>query len=414
MGRAHKTDDITNVTPSILSKISRRLHLQPSHPLGILKRFIESHFNKTYPASTFSVFDSLDPVVTVQQNFDELLFPPDHPGRALTDTYYVNRSSVLRTHTSAHQGEVLRTKASKGYLLTADVYRRDEINCSHYPIFHQMEGILTFDRAKIAEEVAALAPLSLKGKDLSVSSFHASEGSGVTDVAPFSDSNPKQVTHTAQEAELVGAHLRRSLEGLVLELFGGEPLEIRWIDAYFPFTSPSWEMEVKYQGEWLELCGCGVIQQKILDDTGNADRVGWAFGLGLERIAMYLYKIPDIRLFWSTDPRFHSQFSAEAGLTTRFQPFSKYPACYKDVSFWLPPGGFHENEFCDIVREVAGDLAEDVKLIDEFVHPKTKRVSRCYRINYRSMERTCLNEEIDEIQAQVCKATVDKFGVEIR
>ena len=89
--------------------------------------------------------------------------------------------------------------------------------------------------------------------------------------------------------------------------------------------------------------------------------IGWAFGLGLERIAMILYSIPDIRLFWSKDRRFLSQFTA--GKINTFKPFSKYPPCYKDVSFWLSDSGLHGNDFCDVVRDTAGDFVETVELV---------------------------------------------------
>ncbi|KAJ3348832.1 Serine/threonine-protein phosphatase 2A regulatory subunit B'' subunit alpha [Kappamyces sp. JEL0680] len=135
-------------------------------------------------------------------------------------------------------------------------------------------------------------------------------------------------------------------------------------------------MEIFYNNQWLEVLGCGVMQQSILDSNGCADKVGWAFGIGLERIAMVrvlglpevLFDIADIRLFWSQDPRFLSQFSD--GIVKRFLPFSKYPACYKDV---------------EVVRDICGDLVEQVSLIDTF--EKKGRVSRCYRVSYRSMER---------------------------
>lgn len=138
--------------------------------------------------------------------------------------------------------------------------------------------------------------------------------------------------------------------------------------------------------------------------------MGWAFGLGLERIAMILYSIPDIRLFWSNDSRFISQF--EEGKITTFSPYSKYPSCFKDVSFWSPQHEtLHENDFCDLVRDVAGDIVEDVKEvcfplvnreailtfsaeIDRFVHPKTGRTSLCFRINYRSMDRSVLLSQL--------------------
>lgn len=83
---------------------------------------------------------------------------------------------------------------------------------------------------------------------------------------------------------------------------------------------------------------------------------------------MILYSIPDIRFFWSQDSRFLSQFAP--GRINTFKPYSKYPACYKDLSFWLPQSGLHQNDFCDIVREAAGDLVEDVQLVSE-VFPVT-------------------------------------------
>ncbi|KAI8822034.1 uncharacterized protein EV422DRAFT_525439 [Fimicolochytrium jonesii] len=399
LGRPYTRHAHTNVTPTIISKTDRRLHLQPNHPINILKRRIESHF------PSFTPIDSLDPVVTTQQNFDSLLFPPDHIGRAATDTYYVNANQVLRTHTSAHQAEVLRRREDEAFLLTADVYRRDEIDVSHYPVFHQMEGVRTFSRSELEREVMQ-DPVMKDSGSSSSSSSSSIQG------AVLSPTNPIQPAHTRTDALLVDLHLRTSLESMVRSLFREDPdLQIRWIEAYFPFTSPSWEMEVLYRGQWLELLGCGVIQQSILDSSNNADRVGWAFGLGLERIAMVMFDIPDIRLFWSRDERFLNQF--KAGDIVKFQPFSKFPVCYKDISFWCPDG-FHDNDFADIVRDVAGDMAEDVKLIDKFQHPKTKKTSRCFRINYRSMDRTCTNEEVDQIQDQVRRLAEEKLGVELR
>ena len=255
--------------------------------------------------------------------------------------------------------------------------------------------------------------------------------------------NPLQKEyHSLEEVEAIGTHLKRTLEGVVVEIFSkakeaalaagvevvgrAEPLRVRWIEAYFPFTSPSWELEVFWQGDWLELLGCGVSKQELLMNAGVPDKLGWAFGLGLERVAMLLFSIPDIRLFWSKDPRFLSQFSADKSLS-RFVPFSPHPACYKDVAFWLrssssSAGGgsrsnsqdFHENDVMEIIRDIGGDLVEDVKLVDEFKHPKTGRKSLCYRINYRSLERTLTNEEVNELHDNVRAELVKNFGVELR
>jgi phenylalanyl-tRNA synthetase alpha chain len=84
---------------------------------------------------------------------------------------------------------------------------------------------------------------------------------------------------------------------------------MRWIDAYFPFTHPSFELEVYWNDEWIELLGCGIIEQKILQFAGADSKVGWAFGIGLDRLAMIIYSIPDIRLLWSRDSGFLNQFA---------------------------------------------------------------------------------------------------------
>jgi phenylalanyl-tRNA synthetase alpha chain len=254
--------------------------------------------------------------------------------------------------------------------------------------------------------------------------------------------NPLQYgNYTAEEAEAIGAHLKRSLELMIAEIFSraraaatpgseeasAEPLKVRWVEAYFPFTSPSWELEIFWQGDWLEVLGSGVVKKDLFNNADVPDQLGWAFGIGLERIAMLLFEIPDIRLFWSTDKRFVGQFegvSENLNSLKRFVPFSKYPACYKDVSFWLrssssPAGGglstsVHENDIMEIVRDIGGDCVEDVTIFDEFTHPNTGRKSMAYRINYRSLERTLTNEEANEYHEAIKKALVEKLGVELR
>lgn len=372
-GKEYPRDSLTNIPDSILAKLPRRLHQQPDHPLGILRSIIESHFNSYTPLSPNSA------VVSVVENFDELGFAPDHPGRSVTDSYYINKSMMLRTHTSAHEIAAFRSDHD-AWLLSADVYRRDEIDSSHYPVFHQMEGARVWDR----KDLPLLKALNAKmAQDL--------EGSPLVteDVSVSSDSNPYQAEHDPELAAEIAQNLKHSLNSMILRLFGHgvaasakEPLRVRWIEAFFPFTSPSYEVEIWWGGEWLEILGSGVIMQQTLKTAGVPHKAGWAFGLGLERIAMILFSIPDIRLFWSQDPRFAQQF--KAGQISTFQPYSKYPPCPQDVSFWLPPavstqdqsgakaaggGGvtrfkpFHENDFCEIVRDVAGDLVENVQLV---------------------------------------------------
>lgn len=187
---------------------------------------------------------------------------------------------------------------------------------------------------------------------------------------------------------------------------------MRWIDAYFPFTDPSAELEIFYEGKWLEVLGCGVLRDKVLENA-NIDpksNTAWAFGIGIERLAMTLFKIKDIRLFWSDDNRFINQF--KSGKIVTFKPYSKYPSCYKDFSFFLNKT-FEETDFHQLVRDCAGDIAEEVKCIDKFVN-KAGNTSMCFRVNFRHMERSLTNEEINDIQFKIRDGIKDVLKLELR
>jgi phenylalanyl-tRNA synthetase alpha chain len=339
-----------NIPESIKQRIGRNLHNQKNHPLCIIKEMIYEYFGPDYKR-----FDDMKPDVPTKANFDQLLIPKDHPARSLSDTYYVTEDTVLRTHTSAHQNELMSAGFHQ-FLVTGDVYRKDDIDATHYPVFHQMEGVyITTDDVDIEE------------------------------------------------------HLKVTLAGLITVLFPG--CEWRWHEDYFPFTEPSYEVEVQYEGKWLEVLGCGVIHRQIMENNSLSYAKGWAFGLGLERLAMILFKIPDIRLFWSQDERFLSQF--KSGTSIEFQPFSKYPPIERDIAFWIDEN-FIPNDFSEMVRDYGQDLVENLSMFDTFKHPKTGRESKAYRIVYRSNERTLTNEEINEIQDKIRNEAVRRFKVEVR
>lgn len=105
--KSYPTDQWTNVSPKILSHMNRRIYLQKNHPLSIVRQQIINYFYKVFINTKgnpiFSVYDNLDPIVTPQQNFDNLLIPADHPSRAKSDCYYVNKDYLLRAHATAHQ-----------------------------------------------------------------------------------------------------------------------------------------------------------------------------------------------------------------------------------------------------------------------------------------------------------------------
>jgi len=262
LGDTYLTDDYTNLTPSISSKLSKRLHAQEGHPISTLRSLIESHF------PDFAHLSSLSPIVTPYQNFDSLSFPADHPGRAKTDSYYINRNAMLRTHTSAHEVEVF-AKRTERWLLTADVYRRDEIDASHYPVFHQMEGAKIFGTDTSSIEQIEQESRQLERK-LALSNIE------IEDVQHISETNPAQTSHDVRSSEVAAKNLKVCLNSLMYKLFAGvagaskgNPLRVRWIEAYFPFTSPSYEVEVFFRGKWLEILGCGVVLQSTLDRAGT-------------------------------------------------------------------------------------------------------------------------------------------------
>ncbi|EST06224.1 Phenylalanine-tRNA ligase, beta subunit, ferrodoxin-fold anticodon-binding [Kalmanozyma brasiliensis GHG001] len=437
LGKDYPTDDYTNIPASILSRLSPTptLPYTKNHPLALLRDQLEASVGPLY-----TPIHATSPVVSTELNFEDLGIAADHPGRSPTDTYYVNRTTCLRTHTSAHEVETFRNKHER-WLLTADVYRRDEIDASHYPIFHQVEGAAIFAHEDYAPGGKVEQECVEMEAKLAKANFEIEDQVGLSEAGGY------QSHHDPREAALAVRHLKATLNGLALELFGErhafetaqkggsatDPLRVRWIPAFFPFTSPSYEVEVWFRGKWLEILGCGVVQQRTLDKAGVPDRLGWAFGIGLERIAMVLYSIPDIRLFWTQDSRFLGQFASassnkvsSAGGQSKtastckpklltFKPYSKYPPCYKDVSFWLPQERkFHENDLFEIVRDRVGDLVEDVVKIDDFVHPKTKKQSMCYRINYRSMDRSLENDEVNELHSDVLARLVDQLSIEIR
>jgi phenylalanyl-tRNA synthetase alpha chain len=361
-----------NIPKSIEDKLSRKLHNQKNHPIEIIKRHVYDYFLnlKTYK---FDVFDDLDPIVSIEDNFDKLLIPKDHPARSKSDTYYVNENQVLRTHTSAHQNKLLSDKYTS-FLITGDVYRKDEVDAKHYPVFHQMEMLTIVDDNKDAEQ-----------------------------------------------------ELNKLLSGLVEYLFPN--CEYRFNPDYFPFTEPSFEIEVKYNDSWLEILGCGIVQQQILNNNNIFNKKAIAVGFGLDRLAMIFGNITDIRYLWSTHERFLSQFAD--GKINKFQPYSELPSQTRDISFYVPKikldidgnndqnKWFDENDFCELAREFAGDVLEEVKLLDSFYNKKIDKYSRTYRMFYSPNDPSVKNpaeffDIVNTIQDSLRNKVSSSLNVELR
>ena len=187
-------------------------------------------------------------------NFEALNIPDTHPARDMHDTFYVSDNKLLRTHTSSVQiRSMLSNKAPLKIMTPGKVYRCDS-DPTHSPMFHQIEGL-------------------------------------------YIDKNVNF------------CHLKGVLINFIKEFFGKD-MEIRFRPSYFPFTEPSAELDIKFQGKWLEVLGCGMVHPNVLSNVkiNTKQYSGFAFGLGVERLAMLKYDIVDLRMFYENDISFLSQF----------------------------------------------------------------------------------------------------------
>ncbi|KAJ6225463.1 hypothetical protein RDWZM_004008 [Blomia tropicalis] len=393
----YQSDEWTNVPDKVIELIGRDLYRTPGNPIYLISETLRQNY------ADHHCYEFTNPVVDVWSNFDSILVPEDHISRKRTDTFYVDAKHVLRAHTSAHQSCCFEKCFQDGkdgkFIVIGDVYRRDEVNRTHHAAFHQCEVVQLYqnnDSEMIKNNVNDLFDLNQPRTELC------------------------QERHNPAATKVVENEMKTKVEDYIKRLLG-KNLETKWVDAYFPFTHPSWELEIKTpDGEWLEMLGCGIIEQKILDRCGQSNHIGWALGLGLERLAMLYYTIPDIRLFWTRDTGFLVQFSTlEPFERITYRPISSYPQKIFDISFWLPVSEERVNEWSPndvhaIILDIGGEMVEQAHLVDEWKRAKDGRISNCYRIVYRSMERALTNSEVNLIHHKIEKALIDQLHVQIR
>jgi len=200
-------------------------------------------------------------------NFEALNIPADHPARAMHDTFYVNANTVLRTHTSPVQVRVMQNRQPPLRVIAPGRVYRCDSDVTHTPMFHQVEGFMV-------------------------------------------------------DQDVSFAHLKGMLYDF-LRAFFDKDLKVRFRPSYFPFTEPSAEVDIQCvicggggcrvckQTGWLEVLGCGMIHPNVLRNVGidNEAFTGFAFGMGVERLAMLRFGVNDLRLFFENDLRFLRQFA---------------------------------------------------------------------------------------------------------
>ena len=222
------------------------------HPIRIIKNKIMNIFNEI----GFSIEDGPE-IEKDWYNFTALNFPENHPAREMQDTFFVERDPdvVLRTHTSNVQIRLMEQKKPPlRVIIPGRVYRNETVSSKSHCFFHQVEGL------------------------------YINEG------VSFKD-------------------LKDTLYYFAKEMFGNET-KVRFRPSYFPFTEPSAEMDISWKSGWLEILGSGMVDPNVLENCGLDSKKysGFAFGMGIERIAMLKYQIDDLRLFSKNDIRFLKQF----------------------------------------------------------------------------------------------------------
>ena len=259
---AHEMERRLQREPLDVTLPGKKITLGKKHPLTTVLDEVTDIFT----GMGYSVAEGPE-VELVHYNFDMLNAPKTHPSREPQDTFYIDPDIVLRTQTSPMQARVMeKTQPPIRIIAPGRVFRNDEVDATHSPMFHQIEGLVI----------------------------------------------DKNVTM---------GDLKGTLEVFAKELYG-EETTVRFRPSYFPFTEPSAEMDIscfkchgkgcplcKYEG-YIEILGCGMVHPNVLRACGIDPEVysGFAFGVGLERITLFRYKIDDMRLLFENDERFLSQF----------------------------------------------------------------------------------------------------------
>jgi phenylalanyl-tRNA synthetase alpha chain len=251
-------DQDKNISDLDLSLDPAPLKLGARHPVSIVKKQIIDIFSRM----GFTLSEGPE-IVDDWHNFSALNFPGDHPAKDMQDTFYIQKNPdwLLRTHTSPVQVQVMQSEPVPIRTISVGrVFRNETITYKSHVQFHQVEGLYV----------------------------------------------DKQVSF---------ADLKQILFYFVQQMFGPD-YKIRFRPSFFPFTEPSAEMDIspaKGDTKWMEILGCGMVDPKVLDNCGidSNKYSGYAFGIGIERIALLKYKINDIRILYENDVRFLEQFISE-------------------------------------------------------------------------------------------------------
>lgn len=335
----YPTDDWTNINSRFEPFVGAKLYQKRNHPLRLTQEELVTFFRKWFGEnvnsnSELAVCNNLDPIE-----------PNTSPDKDPT-AFYVNRNLVLRTHAINREIKYLQS-GFENFLMIVDLYRRCEMDAKHFPTFHRVNVFRTMDCA----------------------------------------------TEAAQNLE---KEQKAALVALVKHLMGTD-VKYRWTDVKMASTEPSWMFEIWHAEEWHRISGSGLIRRDILEQSDRPNTAGWEISIGLDRLAMILYNIFDIRLLWNADQSFLKQFEpkiskisktpaqinavkstnetdSEAIATKRpllqTQPtfVPKARKCEMNISYTLPREteleSFPVDALCKFIKDSTENAAERVNLND--------------------------------------------------
>lgn len=332
----YQIDEWTNVTPRFEPFICVNLYRKRDQPIRLaheqITDFLQSWLKKqNSDGSAFTFAKTPNPIESVKSD------------TKVPNAFYLNRKYMLRTNSVDFELKTLG-EGKRNFLMVTDLYRRCVMSNYHFPVFHRLNAIRTINCDKELTSEAA--------------------------------------KHMDNEVKTVLVNLAKH--------FFGTDVKYRWVDASLAITQPSWIFEISHNNEWHRIFGSGVLRSGILAQCNQENAVGWEIGIGLERFAMFLYNIFDIRLLWSADKKFLTQFAPKEIKTEKTnkaddakescQKKSKQKVeakatikhiipphknqCKKNISYIVPDEVSLEtissSDFCNFIKQQAGNIIERV------------------------------------------------------
>lgn len=249
----YKTDEWTNINSRFEPFVGTNLHKLYNHPLrktqeevsAFFKNWFNEHVNVDLP-----IYKDLGSI------------EPNTSAKKMPNVFYVNKDLMLRHHTINQEIQILKSGKSN-FLMVVDLYRRCQMDAKHFPAFHRINVIRTMDSSNVAQQ-------------------------------------PETAKHLIEEQQTALIEMAKH--------FLGTNVQYRWTDANFATTQPSWVFEIHHQDEWHRISGSGLIRNEMFTQSERLNTAGWEIGIGLDRLAMILYNIFDVRLLWNSSHSFLKQF----------------------------------------------------------------------------------------------------------